>query len=85
MPWIDIIMERLKAYDEVEVCDLLCISTEDLLERFRDRVVARKQHLESELEIMYEDQFISGDSDPADLAEFESEDDYYQDLEDEDS
>jgi hypothetical protein len=52
MPHIDILLERLKAYDEEQICDLLDITTEDLLAKFRSRVLSKKQYLESEMEIL---------------------------------
>lgn len=52
---IDILMERLRSFDEVQVCELLDITTSDLLSRFHDRVLERQDYLESEVELLHED------------------------------
>ena len=49
---LDRIREYLKTLDELQVCELLDIAVEDLLDRFADRVVDRHQLLEGELEIL---------------------------------
>lgn len=51
---LDLLINQLKTYDEVEVCDLLHISSEELCYRFKDRIAARRKFLETELE-MYPD------------------------------
>lgn len=48
---LDQIIDQLKTYDEVEICDILKITSEDLLRKFQDRIVARRKFLEQELEI----------------------------------
>lgn len=48
---LDLIINQLKTYDETEICDLLQITSEDLLTRFRHKILARREFLESELEI----------------------------------
>ena len=48
---LDILVNQLKTYDETEVCDLLRITTEDLIRRFPDRITTRRKFLENELEI----------------------------------
>ena len=49
---IDILFERLRQFDEVSLLELLDISVDDLLERFRDKVVQRKKQLFGEIEII---------------------------------
>lgn len=48
---LDILIERLKTYDEVMLCELLNITSEDILERFRDIVAKRAAYLQRELEV----------------------------------
>lgn len=48
---LDILIERLKSYDEVMLCELLNITSEDILERFRDVVAKRATYLKRELEV----------------------------------
>jgi hypothetical protein len=48
---LDLIVNQLKTYDETELCDLLHITSEDLLRRFEDKVRQRRKYLEKELEI----------------------------------
>jgi len=47
---LDLIINQLKTYDETEVCDLLGITTEDLIRKFPERIAAKKTKLEQELE-----------------------------------
>jgi len=51
---LDILMERLKHYDEITLLELLDISSEDLLERFKDVVASKKQYLAREMELLEE-------------------------------
>jgi hypothetical protein len=48
---LDLIINQLKTYDETEVCDLLGITTEDLIRKFPERIAAKKTRLEQELEL----------------------------------
>lgn len=48
---VDILFERLKSFDEVTLLELLDITAEELLERFRDRVIKRQKQLFGEIEI----------------------------------
>lgn len=48
---LDLIINQLKTYDETEVCDLLGITTEDLIRKFPERIAAKKTKLEQELEL----------------------------------
>jgi len=43
-------IERLKRIDEISLLEILNISAEDIVERFEDRIEARWQELEEELE-----------------------------------
>ena len=44
------ILERLKSLDEVELCDILGISSEDLVERFIDVIEDKMDTLEIEVD-----------------------------------
>lgn len=48
----DILFERLKNFDEISLLELLDITSEELLERFRDRVIKRQKQLFGEVEIL---------------------------------
>ncbi len=52
---ISTIKDRLRSLDEETICDLLHISSEDLVSKFSDRVFARLEYLAQELEVMYDD------------------------------
>ncbi len=45
------ILEALRTVDEVQILELLDISTEDLLLKFKDKIGERKAYLEKELEL----------------------------------
>jgi len=47
----DILFERLKQFDEITILELLDITTEELLDRFRERVLRRQDQLFGEVEI----------------------------------
>jgi hypothetical protein len=47
------IRERLKQFDETILCEVLDISSEDLVERFADRIEIRLNELEEDLEDDY--------------------------------
>ena len=47
---LDILIERLKGFDEVTILELLNINTEDLIERFKDRINSRREYLFGEVE-----------------------------------
>jgi hypothetical protein len=49
---IDILLERLRHYDEVSLLELLDIDAEDILHRFRDVVIKKREYLCAELEIL---------------------------------
>ncbi len=44
------IRERLKQFDEQILCEVLGISSEDLVERFADHIEARIEELEEDLD-----------------------------------
>jgi predicted ribonuclease toxin of YeeF-YezG toxin-antitoxin module len=52
---LDKLLAYLKTVDEVQILELLDLSTEDILTRFHDRVSSRRQYLEKELEVLYEE------------------------------
>lgn len=54
MSHLDILMERLKHYDEVTLLELLGIDAEDILERFKDRVLEKRHYLAREMEVLEE-------------------------------
>jgi hypothetical protein len=49
---IDILIERLKQFDEVLLLELLNITAEDILTRFPDRIISKRLELFGEVEIM---------------------------------
>ncbi len=67
----DILLERLKQYDEVLLCELLDISAEDLVDRFMDRIKSRRSFITKELELI-----DPADIEAEDLGEDEYEDEY---------
>lgn len=44
------ILERLKSLDEVELCDILGLTSEDLVERFADVIEDKMDTLEIEVD-----------------------------------
>lgn len=44
------ILERLKSLDEVELCDILGLSSEDIVERFADIIEDKMDKLEIEVD-----------------------------------
>lgn len=63
---IDKLLEYLRTVDEVQILELLDLSTDDILERFRDRVVSRRKYLEKEVEVIYDDDGEAFLDDPTD-------------------
>lgn len=49
---LDILFERLKQFDEVILLELLDITSEDILNKFKDRVKAKREQLYGEIEIL---------------------------------
>ena len=58
---LDKLLEYLRTVDEVQILELLNISTEEILERFRDRIVKRRIFLEKELELFGEEDAMATD------------------------
>jgi hypothetical protein len=52
MPGLDVLKQYLRQVDEVQLLELLDISTEDLLNAFEEKVIARRKYLEKEVEIL---------------------------------
>lgn len=48
---LDILFERLKHFDEVTLLELLDITSEDILARFKSRVISKKEFLFGEVEL----------------------------------
>lgn len=48
---LDLLIERLKAYDEIQLCELLEISSEDIVTVFVDRIRSKRSFLSEELEL----------------------------------
>lgn len=67
---LDKLLTYLYTVDEVQILELLDITTEDILDRFRDRIVARRQFLEKEAEIIDPADFEAND-----LLEYPEDDD----------
>lgn len=53
--YLDVLIERLKKFDEVMLLELLDISSEEIVERFRDQIIARRDYLFGEVEEMSEE------------------------------
>lgn len=68
---IDKLLNYLRTVDEVQILELLDLSTEDILERFRDRVISRRKYLEKEVEVIYDEE---GEAFLDDISEYEAED-----------
>lgn len=49
---LDQLYERLKHYDELELLDLLRITSDDIIKRFGDRIRDRREYLCAELELI---------------------------------
>jgi len=49
---LDYLLNYLKTLDEVSLCELLEISTEDLLKAFHSRIIERQEQLEEEVEMI---------------------------------
>jgi hypothetical protein len=49
---IDKLLNYLYKLDEVSILELLDLSTEDILDRFRDKVIERRAYLQKEVEII---------------------------------
>ena len=49
---LDKLEEALLRVDEVQILELLCLTTKDILERFTDVVLSRRAYLTKELEFL---------------------------------
>ena len=49
---IDILHEWLKQLDETQLCELLDISSEDIIARFNDLIITRRKYIEKEMEVL---------------------------------
>lgn len=49
---LDAVKEWLRQLDEVQVCELLDISSEDLIDRCEDLIILRRKYIEREMEIL---------------------------------
>lgn len=77
---VDLLIERLKQFDEVTLLELLDITSEELLEKFRSRVMARKEQLFGEVEILNIEDEELDDEDEFDgfqIEQYEDEEDNY--------
>lgn len=52
---LDLLIERLKKFDEVALLELLDISSEEIVERFKDVIIKRREYLFGEIEEMSEE------------------------------
>lgn len=53
---LDALKEWLLTVDETQLCELLDITAEDLVNRFEDIIIARRRLIEKEMEVL--DSFI---------------------------
>lgn len=49
---LDVLFERLRQFDEVMLLELLDISADDILNRFKDRVLSKRKFLYGEIEVL---------------------------------
>ena len=54
MTHLDRLREWLLTLDEVQVCELLDVATEDIIDRFEDIIISRRKYLQREFEILPE-------------------------------
>lgn len=62
---LDVLIERLKQYDEVQICELLELTAEDLVLAFVSKIRERREFLSTELEI-FDDSEELLDEEPTD-------------------
>lgn len=55
---LDILLERLRHYDEVTLLELLDVDADEILERFKDKVLQRRSYIMRELELLEDDESI---------------------------
>lgn len=56
MSHFDMLMERLRMYDEVTLLELLNLTSEEILQKFTERVWERREYIEREVELLFEHQ-----------------------------
>lgn len=49
---LDLLLNYLKTLDEVSLCELLDITSEDLIKVFKERILERQELLEEEVEMI---------------------------------
>lgn len=54
MSHMDILMERLKGYEETHLLELLDLTSEVLVARFRDVIFEKREQLYGEVELFFE-------------------------------
>lgn len=69
-PPLDIVLERMKLYDPTEIIDLLSITSEELIDKFYDKIESRKEYLIGEFEV-----FVITDEDDSEYDQEFSDDD----------
>ena len=77
---LDLLIERLKQFDEVTLLELLDITSEELLEKFRSKVMSRRDQLYGEVEILnIEDEELEDEDqfDGFQIETYEDEEDQY--------
>ena len=57
MSHLDILLERLKGFEETQLLDLLDITSEELVERFKDVIYKRRDYLFGEIEVLSPEEF----------------------------
>ena len=76
---IDVLFERLKQFDEISLLELLDITSEDILERFKDKVVKRQQQLFGEVELFTEEEEEIDEYDGFQIEDYDDDDFLYDD------
>jgi hypothetical protein len=56
MPGLDVLKQYLLQIDEVQILELLDLSTEDLINAFEEKIVARREYLEREMEVYIDEE-----------------------------
>ena len=62
MSHMDILLERLKGFEETQLLELLDITSEELVARFKDVIYARRDYLFGEVEMLSDEEFDEGDA-----------------------
>ena len=64
---LDYLVERLRMYDVTELCDLLGIDSDALIQKFMTVIISKRSYLASELELLTVE---DDDEEPEDLSGF---------------